>query len=87
MNRKYALTLAILITGLIASNVFLFNFSSSESSIETVRISRIIDGDTLVLDDGRKIRLLNINAPEKSEYGYELSSNHLKSFENKTVQL
>ena len=30
-------------------------------------VSRVVDGDTLVLDDGTKIRLIGIDAPESSE--------------------
>ncbi|MBL4844307.1 MAG: thermonuclease family protein [Planctomycetes bacterium] len=32
---------------------------------ESVEVRRVIDGDTLVLTDGRKIRLLGINTPER----------------------
>lgn len=39
------------------------------------------------LDDGRKIRLLNVNTPEKGISGWNLSYEFLKSFENKTVSL
>ncbi len=46
---------------------------------ETVVI-RVIDGDTLETSDGKTIRLLGINAPEKWEYHYN------KSFE-KLIEL
>ena len=84
MNRKYSLLLAFAITGLIASNVYLFSFYSSR---EEVVVSKIIDGDTLILEDGRRIRLLNINAPEKSENGYNDASNYLSSLENRSISL
>lgn len=87
MSRKYALLLAILITGLIASNAFLFSLSSSYSSRETVRVERVIDGDTLVLDDGRTLRLSNINTPEKNEKGYQEALEFLKNYENLTLEL
>ncbi len=31
---------------------------------ETVRVERVVDGDTLRLEDGRRVRLLSVNAPE-----------------------
>lgn len=34
---------------------------------ETVRVKKVVDGDTLILADGRKVRLLGINTPEKGE--------------------
>lgn len=86
MNRKISLIFALLISLLIFSNWYLFK-SHSSSQMETAIVGRVIDGDTLVLEDGRTIRLLNINTPEKSEAGNELGANYLKSFENKSIQL
>jgi len=86
VERKYALLLSFLITGLIASNVYLFTLST-ENTKETIIVARVIDGDTLVTQDGKTIRLTNINSPEKNFYGYDLSSNYLKQFENQTLQL
>lgn len=34
-----------------------------------VRVARALDGDTLVLDDGRHVRLIGINAPELGKKG------------------
>lgn len=34
---------------------------------EPVRIQRVTDGDTVVLEDGRKVRIIGINAPELSK--------------------
>ncbi len=33
-------------------------------NVELATVNRVVDGDTVVLDDGRKIRLLNIDTPE-----------------------
>ena len=45
---------------------------------EKARVARVVDGDTLVLDDGRRLRLIGINAPEIGEreepYGAEASA-------------
>jgi hypothetical protein len=46
----------------------------------------VIDGDTLRLTDGRVIRLLNVNAPEKNSNLSELSMLFMKSFENKSLE-
>lgn len=87
MDKKYAFIFALLLAGLIACNVFLLNFVSTQSSStrEPVVISRIVDGDTLKLEDGRTLRLLNINSPEKGAIGANLASEFLENFENKTV--
>tara|TARA_Y100000310_G_scaffold261004_1_gene270175 strand:- start:6081 stop:6818 length:738 start_codon:yes stop_codon:yes gene_type:complete len=85
MNSKPALILSLLITLLVASNFYLFN--SLESDRESVLVARVIDGDTLVLEDSRKIRLVNINAPEKSDLNSELATLFLKAYENKTIEI
>ncbi|MFV1984000.1 MAG: thermonuclease family protein, partial [Thiohalomonadales bacterium] len=38
--------------------------NATEKADETVMVSRVIDGDTVQLKDGRKIRLIGINSPE-----------------------
>ena len=88
MNKKYAFILTFLVLALILINFLsLTTFSVKEQNREKAVISRIIDGDTLELSDGRIIRLLNINSPEKGAHGYNLSIELLKNFENKTVEL
>ncbi len=55
------------------------------SPYETVEINHVIDGDTVVLSDGRHVRLIGINAPEigrdgrKSDEGAHPARNYLVS--------
>jgi endonuclease YncB( thermonuclease family) len=39
---------------------------------ETVTLSRVIDGDTIRLQDGRSVRLIGINTPELAHHGQPL---------------
>lgn len=39
------------------------------SAAETVRVARVVDGDTLKLADGRSVRLIGVNAPELAHHG------------------
>lgn len=89
MDKKYSLILALLITGIIFSDIFLFNnfIKKDNKPIETSVIRRVIDGDTIVLMDNRTIRLLNINSPEKGTHDAELSKDFLKNFENQSIKL
>ncbi len=41
---------------------------------ERVRVARVIDGDTVKLADGRKVRLIGINTPERGEALYREST-------------
>ena len=86
MEKRYAFIFALVITLIIALNVFLFNISFSPQR-EKAKISRIIDGDTMELEDGKRIRLLNINAFEKNQPGHELAVDYLKNYENKTLEI
>src|SRR3989344_5625054 len=88
MIKRYAFALAFFIVAVFVLNFFSFKaFSISEQERETAQIARVIDGDTLKLSDGRTVRLLNINSPEKGTRGANLSAEFLRSFENKTIEL
>jgi endonuclease YncB( thermonuclease family) len=85
MKRKHALLFAFLITGLIASNYYLFS-SLQTNNLESSLVIRVLDGDTLELQDSRRLRLLNINAPEKSSPNFNPSFQFLKQLENQIIQ-
>jgi endonuclease YncB( thermonuclease family) len=87
MDKKYALFLALCAALLAFGAFFLLHSTASEKNLENVTIERIIDGDTLKLADGRTVRLLNINAPEKNMPNAMLSASFMKSFENKTIEI
>jgi endonuclease YncB( thermonuclease family) len=88
LDKRYALLFALILAGLIISDVFLFtSYAVNPTEREKVIISRVIDGDTIKISDGRTIRLLNINSPEKGMPGANLAAEFLKSFENKTVEI
>jgi endonuclease YncB( thermonuclease family) len=40
-------------------------------SEDSGRVSRVVDGDTIELDDGRKVRYLGVNTPERGQPFYE----------------
>ncbi len=86
MEKKYAFFVALIITFVIAGN-WLFFYDFSEFEREKVIITRVIDGDTVELEDGRKIRLLNINTPEKGLPFSNDAANFLKNFEKQSVEM
>jgi len=70
--------------------IFAFSYISlysSEGDFERVIVTRVLDGDTIELEDGRKVRLANINTPESWRPGGDESSDYLKRLENRTVEL
>jgi len=51
-------------------------------------VSKIIDGDTFVLTDGTKVRLIGVDAPEMDEYCSDHAKQRLESLiSGKTVKL
>ncbi|MDP4039864.1 MAG: thermonuclease family protein [Candidatus Pacearchaeota archaeon] len=86
MRKKNALFVALVITFVIAGN-YLFFYDFSEFNREMVVISRVLDGDTVELDDGRVIRMLNINTEEKGRAWSDEARSFLEGFQNKSVEL
>lgn len=85
MDKKYSLILALLFTGLIASNYFLFT-ALKPVKIESAIVSRAIDSDTIEIEGGRVLRLVNINAPEKNTLQGKKSLGFLSFIENKNIE-
>ena len=83
MKKIQALILAAIFTILIALNVFFL----SANQRQPVIIKEVIDGDTFKTTENENIRLININTPEKNEYGYEEAKNFLKKIENKEIKI
>ena len=64
------------------------NFSDTFSGLETALVSRVIDGDTVELLDGRRVRYLGIDTPEIGERYYEEASDRNRELVGgKTVEL
>ena len=79
IRRYYVVPIVIAMFSIIA----IFGFGSSDTipeSIEPVfmgydgQITRVIDGDTLLIDQ-TKIRLSLVNSPERDEIGYQEAKN------------
>lgn len=44
--------------------LFLLLFSALSLPVNAERVTRVVDGDTIVLDDGRRVRYIGVNTPE-----------------------
>ncbi|WP_338472624.1 thermonuclease family protein [Niallia sp. XMNu-256] len=44
---------------------------SNDNDLELVKVIKVIDGDTIVVSDGRSVRLIGVNTPECSFYKIE----------------
>jgi micrococcal nuclease len=58
------------------------------STSETIRVTRVIDGDTIEVEGGRRVRYIGINTPEKSNCFGDVATDKNTSLVNgKTVRL
>lgn len=64
--------------GLSASDI-LNSFNNTECHVEESAIcTKVIDGDTIYLDNGKKIRFVGVNTPERGVEGYITSKNFVQ---------
>jgi micrococcal nuclease len=69
-------------------------FAAVTAEFETAAVKRVIDGDTIELTDGRRVRYIGINTPETVDprrtvecFGREASVKNKQLVEGKTVKL
>jgi len=67
---------------------YLLGHTSNTPDIEQALVVRVIDGDTIELQDGRRVRYLGIDTPETGEYyAAEATTRNKELVENKVVEL
>jgi len=78
----------ILIFLILSSGIFYYYLTGEKTPLKTSGVSRVIDGDTLVLTNDQIIRLKGINTPEKS-MPYDIPAKELliKLVDNKSIQI
>jgi micrococcal nuclease len=55
---------------------------------DTAHVARVVDGDTIELDDGRKVRYLGVNTPERGQPFYQQATDlNAKLVNGKEVRL
>lgn len=65
-----------------------FDMPKRPANLEEVRVRSVADGDTLTLDDGRRVRLIGINTPEMGQFLYEEAGEFLRDrVNNKSIYL
>ncbi|MFH1503255.1 MAG: thermonuclease family protein, partial [Candidatus Diapherotrites archaeon] len=88
-DKKYKILLGIIVLVFITMNYTLLNsfLVKNFSNEEFVRVDRVIDGDTVVVN-GTSVRMLGINTPERGEKYYAEAKNYTESLVlNKTIKI
>lgn len=52
---------------------------SSAATSRTVRVTHVVDGDTLVIGSGERVRLIGIDTPERGNCGYREAADALRT--------
>ncbi len=65
---RNTLLVAILLILTIGSIIFVLRFFLSNKGEKIILVSRVVDTDTVELTNGKVIRLIGINAPEKMSF-------------------
>ena len=77
--------LALIVAALILLNVAVLMLDTEETGN---LVTRVIDGDTVELSNGERVRLIGIDTPEIDEYYYNEATEELRSLiEGKTVRM
>jgi micrococcal nuclease len=89
MHKKLiAIFIAIIIFSFLIYFVFEKSTGIKFSKQTKVTVARVIDGDTIELANGKKVRLLGIDAPEQGQHYYEEAKEKLsKLVEGKEIVL
>lgn len=72
----------------LAAILFFFQSYTGFAIQKGVLVERVIDGDTIVIEGGERVRLLGIDTPEKGQHFFEDSTDFVKDLiEGKRIQL
>ena len=85
MRLKPALLLALVLTLALYNSITLLTIQ--EEGREQVIIERVIDGDTVKTTDGRTLRLVNINTPEKDSPLAQAAIERMNQYEHQEVSI
>lgn len=80
MKTKPIVLLAIVLGIIFLVDITYSGFITTDidfDEFEEATIVRVIDGDTVVLDNGERVRLLGIDTPERGQFLYQESTDYL----------
>ncbi len=62
---------ALVVVSLVFAAGCVTQYTSLSQSKESAVVARVVDGDTLELENGDRVRILGINSPEKNNFYYQ----------------
>ncbi len=70
---------------IVLSGIWYYQFNEPKSPRQGANVISVIDGDTIELDSGMRVRLLGINTPDKGMLYREEAAQFTRQVENKTI--
>lgn len=87
MKLRFIVLIAVAVLSVAIFSYFLLN-KNLENNKTTVTVAKVIDGDTVELANGKRVRLIGIDSPEQGQYYYNEAKDRLKELvEGKNVIL
>jgi micrococcal nuclease len=87
-RRQSALLLLIFLICLFVYNTFYQGKAVQNQAREETVVSNVVDGDTIVISGGERVRLLGMDTPEKGEFFYKEAKQRLEQLiEKRNVTL
>ena len=72
----------------LTSGIFYYNLTDPTSDLSSHKVTRIIDGDTIEIQNSQTLRLLGINTPERNQPYYQEAKDFLINIAaNQTIQV
>jgi len=84
---RRSLILIIIVIAALGARELALTGMAIAANFEPVIVERVIDGDTVVLSNGERVRLMGIDTPEKGEYLFEEAKQWLQRIEGQQVVL
>lgn len=66
------------IAGALLALGLLVGCSHADSSVSAIKVTRVIDGDTIELENGHGVRLIGIDTPERGCPGYQEAKKNMQ---------
>lgn len=63
---------------LLALGISLTGCSQTENNVSAIKVVRVIDGDTIELENGQKVRFIGIDTPERGCPGYKEATKNMQ---------
>lgn len=85
--RKITILAAVIVISLVSAACYFYFFGKHVERGIDATVSKVIDGDTIELANGDIIRLIGIDAPEKTQLHYRDAIEQLKEIEGKAIRM